>query len=169
MREKELKKKEFVDRLKGLVYSIEIDDNAYTRDTSEADPNSSYDRPDTSTSHNIEGFKVFEGDIYSDLQVLYEPMPGEEYYLLYVVYSTGDSFGHDSGGNIEYIGFYTEAELHIARENKRRIEEDEYSRGGSFSVDLLSQQGQEYQLSTPWKGYFESLDSVDIQTVRRLN
>jgi len=162
-----ISKTEFVDKLYARYYSIQVEDDAYCSETSEADPNDSWDRADTSTSHSVEGFRAAdekEGK-YFDLVVPYEPEFDKTYYLLYVVYSTGDSFGHDEGSSIEYIGFYKESELDTAHENKRTIEQFE---DDTYHVMLRDPTGKEFQQHTPWRGYFEHLDYVEIKEVTRL-
>ena len=164
-------KKEFVDVLYGRLYGVEIVDEVYSRDTSEADPEDSWDRPNTSTDHNIVGFNAASEDQekYYDLVVPFDPNHGENYYVLYCVYSTGDSFGHDEGRGIEYIGFYKKDQLHIANENRGRIEN--HSRNGKndeYSIMLRDPSGTKvFEQSTPWTGYFESLDYCDIKETRR--
>lgn len=166
-----MNKEEFKDRLAGRFYSIEIVDDVYSRDTSEADPDDSWDRANTSTDHNITGFKAApeSENKYYDVVVPFAPLFDEPYYLLYVVYSTGDSFGHDEGSGIEYIGFYKPSQLGIAQENERKINDFTRNRNsGKYSVKLKSPEGKEFDQSAPWVGYFESMDDLEIIEVRRI-
>lgn len=162
-----ISKNEFVDKLYARYYSIEIIDDSFRTETSAADPNDSWDRGNTQTDHNIEGFYAAdekEGKYY-DLVLPYEPEFNKEYYLLYAVYSTGDSFGHDEGAGIEYIGLYKESEISIARENKRKIEEFD---GNDYHIMMKDPNGKEFQQGTPWQGYFEHLNYVDIKSITRM-
>jgi hypothetical protein len=164
-----MSKKEFVDRLYDRIYSIEIIDDAYGEVTRSGDPSDKWDRDDTHTSHNVQGFKAKlekEGG-YFDLTVPYEPEFDETYYLLYVVYSTGDSFGHDAGSGLEAIGLYKKDELDVAKDNERRIEKHYRSKDPDFNVELITSSGKKFQQHTPWVGYFESLDYTEIADVRR--
>ena len=163
-----VKKKEFTDRLIGKIYGIEVIYRGYTSITSEVDPDDEWSRPSTETQYSIDGFEVHkrEADGY-ELQTLYEPQHGVDYYLLYAVYSTGDSFGHDDGGGIEFIGFYTDSEKWIGEENQRRIDTNSYD-SGSYNITLLSPRAKEFKLYPPWTGYFEHLDYTDLQIVRRI-
>ncbi len=166
-----ISKKEFTDRLYDNVHSIRIEDHAYGEVTRAGDVADEWDRDDTHTDHNIRGFHAApeNSDMISDLWVPYEPEYGIDYYLLYVVYSTGDSFGHDSGEGIEYIGLYTKDELDVARENKRKIEaHDKDVESKYFHVSLQTPSGQTFQQHTPWVGYFESIDYIELEAVRRL-
>lgn len=165
-----MEKQEFKDRLAGKFYSLEIEDDTYGHDTSETDPENSWDRPNTYVSHSITGFRALpEADgKYYDLVIPYEPLFDEEYFLLYAVYSTGDSFGHDEGAGCEHIGFYKKSQLEIAQENQRKIEEHKTDRNSnSYSIILESPEGKEFEQQTPWVGYFESLDLVEIVGITR--
>lgn len=165
-----ISKKEFTDRLYDNVHAIRIEDDTYGERTRSADPDDEWDRDDTHTSHVIRGFHAEpeEGARFTDLWVPYEPEYGVDYYLLYVVYSTGDSFGHDSGEGIEIIGLYTKDELDVARENRKRIEDHDNAKDQDFHVDLLTPSGQTFQQHTPWIGYFESIDYIELEAVKRL-
>src|SRR5210317_84780 len=129
-----MRKKEFVDRLYDRVHAISIEDRQTGGVTRAGDPDDEWDRDDTYTDHNIEGFRAApeEDSKYFDLVVPYEPEFDKEYYLLYAVYSTGDSFGHDDGSGIEYIGLYTENELDVARENLDRVKKHDNDPDGNF-------------------------------------
>ena len=163
-----MKPKEFKERLINKLYSIEIIDDTYSYNTSEADPNDSWSRASTAKEHNILGFNVFSNEEYSDISVPYDPDKNTDYYLLYVIYSTGDSFGHDSGSGVEYIGLYTEDELSIAEENKRRIEEHNRTKKGKLKL-IIPNNSTEFDIYVPWHGYFESLDDIEIKAVQRMN
>lgn len=163
-----MKAKEFKERLIGKLYSIEVKDDSYREDTSEADPDDQWSRASTHTDHNIVSFKVHPESHYSDIMVPYEPERGVDYYLLYTVYSTGDSFGHDSGNCVEYIGLYTKEELHIAKENERRIEAHNCG-NRETKLQLLMPNTADFRMHIPWHGYFESLDYVNIAIIQRMN
>lgn len=168
-----MKAKEFKEILQGRIYGIDIVDRVYT-DVTRQSSGDQYDRDDTSSSHNIEGFHAaLETDnTYFDLTVPFEPEFGKTYYLLYAVYSTGDSFGHDAGHGIEYIGFYRDEELDVAKENQRRIETHARNARSpqSYSITLKTPSGgRTFDQTTPWVGYFESLDYTEIESIQRLN
>ena len=163
-----MKAKEFKERLVGKLYSIEVEDDLRGHETSEADPDDKWSRASTHTDHNITGFKVSPESHYGDVMIPYEPERGVDYYLLCVVYSTGDSFGHDSGSSVEYIGLYTKEELHVAKENERRIETHNSGKHDT-TLQLLMPNTYEFRTHIPWHGYFESLDYVDIVTIQRMN
>lgn len=122
----------------------------------------------TGASISVNGIEVVE-DGWLDLPTEFEIEPGVQYYLLYAVYETGDSFGRD-GGNTEWIGLYRDYDL--AEEQARKIEAhaNGYDRRGSggvdaYSVKIVSDGGKEYQLHTPWNGYFERLEDLRVESV----
>lgn len=163
-----MKKEEFVNRLAGIVYNIEIIDDSYQEETRESGDDG-WDRGDTSTSHNIVGFHAApeSENKYYDLAVPFNPKEDVTYYVLYAVYSTGDSFGHDSGSSVEYIGFYTEDELDIANENMRKVENSTKD-NDNWSVELKTPNGHKtFDQHTPWIGYFEHLDYVELAGIQR--
>lgn len=163
-------KKEFVDVLYGRIYSIAVIDDVRSEDTSTPDPDDSWDRANTSSTHNITGFNAAleTEDKYFDLVVPFEPQFEETYHLLYAVYSTGDSFGHDEGRGIEHIGFYKEDQLHIANENRAKIERHKRDDNDEFSIKLREPNGSKmFEQHTPWSGYFERLDYCDVIEIRR--
>jgi hypothetical protein len=141
--------------------NIRIIDKVYTTTIRECDSEDCWDRDDTSMDHDIIGFVVKEEKDYGDISVNFDPKYDKEYYLLSVIYDTGDSFGRDEG-QIEFIDLYEN--LAIAEENSRRIREDESDK---YSVKLLHETGKEYDVHTPWKGYFEDLRGVEIDQVFR--
>jgi len=164
-----MSKKEFVDRLYDRIHSISVVDDVYNSVTRSGDPDDQWDRDDTSTSHNVVGFEAALADEgkYFDLTVPYEPEFDKDYHVLYVVYSSGDSFGHDEGYGIEFIGLYTESELETANENQKRIEDHYRNQRDSYSVELLTPTGKTFQQHAPWIDYFGGLDYTDIKAVRR--
>ena len=162
------------------MVGVVVEKRAYTHVTREATEDK-WDGDDTATDHHIEGIK--RAVMYTDLEVGFELEEGRTYYLLYALYSTGDSFHHESGV-IEYIGLYQDEK--VAKENQGRLKKhndveekltdrwDPPSKAvrnklaknhNSYSCSLVTENGQEYLLHVPWHGYFEHLEGVDIQPV----
>lgn len=122
-----------------------------------------WDRGDTHTSYSINGFEVVgENDHFDDV-TRFDPEHDKPYYLLYVLYGTGDTFGQD-GGQIQFIGLFEQEK--IAELNQTRIEDHK----DDFSMQLFMEDGNrliKYEISVSWVGYFEHLESVNIETVYR--
>ena len=142
--------------------NIRIIHDCYTEVTREGDPEDRWDRDSTTQSHYIRGFEVVKENSYGDFKVPFEIDPEKEYYLLAVYYDTGDSFGND-GNRIDMIDLYDDIEL--AMESKRRILDENKDENG-YSVAILNPLGVEYRISASWKGYFESLNDVEIHRVK---
>lgn len=148
-------------------YAIEIVNDKSHDITREPSDDDTWDRGDYHTYHNIEGFRVHGPDHYFDLVTPYQPRFGTLYYLLYVIYSTGDSFGHTTDGGIEYIGIYKKDQVQIAVKNKAIIEAPPSERK-KRDLELYSPEGKKFKTYAPWEGYFESLSRIDIIGVHRL-
>lgn len=120
------------------------------------------------TQHDIQGFRVVEEGKYHDLVVAFNPDKDRGYFLLYVLYSSGDSFGHSSG-NICIVGLYEDEA--IAEENAKRIVEqnERYKKSHDelFSVHLKDESGMEFKFHAVWNGYFEHIEDVVVHRVFR--
>ncbi len=141
------------------MVSIRIIKTSPREEIGSRDLTDEWDRANTSTTHFIEGFTVESK--WHDFSVDFEPNHDSTYFLLYAVYSTGDSFGHDQDGAIEYLGLfenYKTAEL-----NMKRVE----AMTDFGSCTLLTDVGMDYDVYIPWFGYFESLSYIRIEKVSR--
>lgn len=144
-----------------MATNIKIIDDEYTQITREADRNDEWGADDTATSHHIRGFKVTEAKQYWDLIVGYDVKPEVAYYLVYVLYSTGDSFSHHTG-RITFIDMYQtieEAEKAVKVIEKGVNDDDKYS------INYIDNSGNDAKMYCPWIGYFESLEDVNIEIV----
>jgi len=167
--------------------NIKILDEARTYVTDPANPDDKWDRDNTATEHDIRGFRVVGEQNYYDLSVDFEVDPTRPYFLVYAIYSTGDSFGHDDGC-IEFVGLYES--LDVAHENAQRlkIHNETYRQWNDpwytpskqmsmaelkkleknfepYSVQLVTKDGTDYKMNVPWHGYFEHLDEVEVESV----
>lgn len=118
-----------------------------------------WDNDDTSTNVIVNSFSTVEESAYHDLTVAFDPDPNKEYYLLYVRYSTGDSFSNHSG-LIEYVGLFQNQET--ARKNALLISEN----SNSYSLNFIDDDGSEWFQSVPWSGYFERIEDIVVKPVR---
>lgn len=131
------------------------------------------------------------GESYGDIETAFDVHSNVPYYLLYAIYSTGDSF-HYEEGHVEFIDLYTQRE--VAEENMKRIEahaelyklcnsrnygekltreqREQCKKFNAYSVVLLfeTQDGAtiEHKIHVPWNGYFERLSHVTIEGVHLL-
>ncbi len=148
---------------------VRVLDDVHYGVTQEANPEDSWDRDDTYESHHVQGVRAVGDKEYFDLTVGFDIVDDKHYFLVYGIYSTGDSFGHDEG-RIEYVGLYEDRE--VAEDNARRIErhardyrDDSITDDDAYSVTLVTEDGAEYKVSVPWNGYFERLSYIEIERV----
>jgi hypothetical protein len=126
------------------------------------------DRGETDQSHSIEGIEVLTVSQYNDLEVGFEVKYDKDYYLLYALYSTGDSFGQD-GGRIEFVDLYrTPAKAQEAKKRLLAATAAYQSNRGCYSTEIKNELDQKYTFHMPWLGYFERLEDLRIEAVRRL-
>lgn len=165
--------------------AIRIVDETHCNTTREHDPNDKWDQDDTSTSHNIKGIEIADKKksfVFHDMEVPFKVRKHVTYFLLYVIYSTGDSF-HHSEGEINFVDLYESRDF--AEANKILIEEhykavkgdgddmEEFRDGGTtrkafekFTIALQRSNGNVMNTHVPWTGYFERMTSVSIKEVR---
>ena len=116
-----------------------------------------YDSDSTHTSYNIESFSISNKESFYDLMVECCIVPNRSYTLLYALYATGDSFSNHSG-KIEYIGLYdTNDDALVIERNIATLNHSQSKK----QLTLLTSLNESYKISSPWKGYFESLESVE--------
>lgn len=153
------------------VWCVGVQTNSNCETDREPDPDDSWDRGNTSTTWTVEGIKLLGTEDHSygyrcnhSVDIDWEPKKGKLYHLLYAVYSTGDSFGHDAGACFETIGLYKSR--HIAEENEKRLREGKPSKKAPIygTHVMLKMEGtvKLHPYSRPWDGYFESLDCLEV-------
>ena len=114
-----------------------------------------------SSSHTL--IKTVEmTEDYPDVVAPFDLKTGDDAYVVWVIWSSGDSFGHESGAFAEAIGIFKDAKAafelsnHIERTDWRKIN----------TLKLTTSDGQQFNTGwVPWSGYFESLDSVQVDAV----
>lgn len=139
---------------------------SYTDCTRTADPDEEYDGDDYQTSHDVTGFKVVKKSECYDGSVSFTPKKRVRYYLVHVIYDTGDSFSQDNG-KFEFIGLY-ESKAFAQNIKNKIIEHNELLKDtyDDLPIHLTTEDGKEYQFTVPWQGYFEHFVSVEINEVQ---
>ncbi len=93
-------------------------------------------------------------DVNSSLDI----KSGETAYIVWVEYSTGDSFGCANRGSIEVVGIFQDQDS--AQQFKKYLEKSK----DKAELDLTTDDGQSFHCNwAPWAGYFEYLDEVYIE------
>lgn len=136
------------------LISIDIATTTYTEVTRAADPNEQWDGDDLDHSFSIDGwYRTDDGPYRID--------PEKPVYAVYVIYSTGDSFHHESGvGEVMMVN----QNLEMAEKNVGILN----TVTGS-SVDLYLDDGSTFKQSVPFTGYFESLQDVSYKQVMAIS
>jgi len=139
--------------------------DTYTYSVGGYDPDDKWSRDSTEGNVTVKGIEEVDEKEYSELVLSDGPL--DNVYLLWCEYTTGDSFGRD-GGQFEAVMLHRNIEA--ARENARRIRAHNEGEGkgrtpGAFSVTLLTDEGEEFMCHTPWNGYSETLDDVNVEKV----
>lgn len=101
---------------------------------------------------------VFLSEISTEVvSIISEVKDGDIVHVLYIRYSTGDSFGQSTGnGEVMYIF----SDINAAFEAKDALSRQEQE----FSVKFLDDERNVISMSNPAAGYFESLDDVIIES-----
>lgn len=132
------------------------------------DPDDRWDNGRKSRENDITGMTITDNGEFYDVLADFVVEENKSYYLMYAEYSTGDSFGSESG-IITYIGLFKN--LSEAEHNKGILEKHylDYQNDDSTSyvVNLKLSSG----LILPfyagdWLGYFNSLQDIHIQEMR---
>ena len=107
-------------------------------------------------------------DKYPDVNSIHKIEPGQGALVVWIEYSSGDSFGHADRKYTEIMGLFKDMESALSlktqieswnpRENKKWEE--------AHSYHFKTPDGQEFKSGfAPWSGHFESLDSVNVDVV----
>lgn len=89
---------------------------------------------------------------YETISLSFDPSLVDKIFVVIVRYGDGDTFGHTCG-NWHVEGGYSTLEK--AKTIKTSIENDEYGKSGKK---------EEHYQYLPWKGYFASLETVEIHS-----
>lgn len=140
-------------------YYYFIKHKKYITNTGGYDPEDKWSRDSTDTSHEFG--KIYRGRSHEDalnyndlsIQVSEEEFKYKEPVLVIAVWSTGDSFGHDSGYNAEIM--CVQPTIADARKTKEILEK---AKGGEELPN-----GNKVPGWIPWNGYFERLDYITLE------
>jgi len=91
--------------------------------------------------------------VYDKIDMGVDVAVGDTVYVVSMIYSSGDSFGH-SEGHLEIIWCFKDVELAEAC----RVEYEKKT----YSVEFMADNGNMVKNSNPASGYFEHISSIDI-------
>lgn len=127
---------------------------------------SEYARPNTRTEHCVEGIREAKnGDLITDMDLKVD----DSAYLVYVIYSSGDSFGHDSGKHLTPIHLFdSEEKAHACVKAINEHYRNNDPNGPAevrWTVNFTGNDGSIQSEYAGWVGYFESIDEVTAELV----
>ncbi len=131
--------------------------------TRERDPEDSFSGEDVSCWSGAADALVATGAQKAEIAVPFEPEDGEELFLVSLTYSTGDSFSHTSGIREEVAAYRTEAKARRAEAMIRAHYEREGGGWRYAPLALEAEDGSLQSVGVSWIGYFESLESVEVE------
>jgi hypothetical protein len=141
------------------VKYLHLNTESYTDVTREADPDDEWGADDTNTSWSLRGIMLSDTDGQHALPADFPVEIGETVYVVYAIYSTGDSFHHADGEYLEVLSFHKDSAR--AYRNKAAAEGPRKDR---HDMTIEFDSGAKVQRYCPWDGYFESLDRVDVES-----
>jgi hypothetical protein len=112
------------------------------------------------SSFSIEGVYASTPDGYNVelIDVPFDFKPGDAVFVLWMTYSSGDSFGH-SEGNGEVLWVFKDAAVALAA---KALWQKANDKDGHYAVEFIADSGMKVSLSNPAAGYFENLSSLDL-------
>lgn len=114
-----------------------------------------------SSHHEIDSI-IFKTDDYPDVTAPFDFNMGDTAFVVWAQWSSGDSFGNESGASAEAIGVFKDAKA--AFELKNHIDSVNWRKENT--LDFKTSDGQHFKMGwCGWSGYFESLDFIAIETV----
>ena len=144
-------------------FPLNVNYSSYSYVTNAGDPDDSFSRDSTASDSNPTSVSLCV-DKESTLAVPFEGEKNDDVYLLWITYTTGDSFGSDSGNFLPIAVFKTMEKAEAAKSIIKLHDFLESSNAltNEFSVFINDELGFENCISATWAGYFESLDSIEI-------
>lgn len=150
----------------GMIHSYKVEINSYC-EHSEREPEE-FGSWEESFSNSLGKVKRTSKKEYGDVLSKFDLKKGDDAFVVWIEYSTGDSFGHAERGSTMAIGIFTDVKA--ARVLAAKI--NEYDRdvntaaGDKFKYGFKTPDGQFFECGyAPWLGYFEHLNEVHVDVV----
>lgn len=145
---------------------LRVEYDSYTDVTRHADPDERWDADDLAHGQNIHGYSIGNEKTYGEVfPVNGKPDKNKTYWLVYVNYSTGDSF-HCETGCICFVDVLEDA--NDAEYLARVLEDDSKKDNYDYKpLKVKFPSGMEKEICTStWKGYFESIEDIHVESLR---
>lgn len=122
-----------------------------------------------SYDNSFENVEKVSKNGYPDVLSIFDLQIGEEGFVVWMEYSTGDSFGYSTRGSVEPVGIFKDKK--VAQELVDAINSWDPDKAREKSWDernrfyFKTSDGQVFDYGfAPWSGYFENLDEVHINS-----
>jgi hypothetical protein len=151
-----------------MNYGYKIEHSSYTEITREADPDEQWDSDDLHTEWIIESKITESNDTFPDIVVPFKLDLDKTYYLVYVIYNTGDSFHHHSGYGCCFVEIFKDKDKAEDLSKKIKEQNKEYNSKrdlgkNAYSLSYKDELGNDKKISCEWNGYFESIQSCEVK------
>lgn len=147
------------------VMRLRVDISVYGGDSYDNDGDGHYNN--SSYSNYFEGVSI--GHPPYDEPIPFEVLEGDDVYVLWAEWSTGDSFSHSHNGSTEVIAIFKSykkaKEAREAIENYKRPENIIDNWEAANLTHFINEIGEKQSFYIPWNGYFESLGGIHIDKV----
>ena len=101
-----------------------------------------------------------QSDYDEEFNLPFDVVEGDEVYVLYMIYSSGDSFGR-SEGNAEIIWIFKDKQVAKKAES---IYTDAVEDDNGSMIEVEVDGGTKLKLSNPAWGYFENCSTIELDT-----
>ena len=89
------------------------------------------------------------------------PDDSEDAYVIHMIYSDGDSFGRSTGNGVILGVFGTSEAANLAYDEiKKQV------KNGSFTIEVLDDEGKTIKIHNPAAGYFEHADYIELNSYK---
>jgi hypothetical protein len=154
-----------------MNYGYKIEHTSYTNVTREADPEDRWDADDLDTTWDISSNIIESDDKFPDIVVPFKLELDKNYYLVYVIYNTGDSFHHHSGYSCNFIELFSDKNkaenlVKLIKQQNKDYNDNQKNLGeNAYSFSYKDELDNNKIISCDWNGYFESIQSCEVQTM----
>lgn len=144
--------------MKTIGFKLNMDSHRQVNHDGENSDDEYRYRGTTTTTWSFES--IDQTDSYPDAVLYLDDSedfdPNAQYYMLYAIWSTGDSFGHDEDECCEALIVYKD--VNLAKKIAARLTDTK-----EYNIKIDNGCGGEVDLYCGWVGYFERLTEIVIQ------
>jgi hypothetical protein len=160
---------------------LKVDHEIYTDVTRERDPTDKWSGEDTTSSHSVNGLSV--STEYPDVTACFPVEAGDTVFLVFAVYSTGDSFSHHEDGQIVFVDVFETFDVAEQAAKALRAHNDWYKKlherwtpmttqerkelakqyKSEYTAQIFREDGSAMDVHVGWNGYFERLSYIEVK------